>query len=62
MSLFMGRMGFCSGVDVPAISRGDCLAQGGAWGNVNTNFDNIGNAMMSLFIAFCGARAFPRSR
>ena len=55
MSLFMGKMGFCDGLEVPGISREECISQGGEWGIVQTNFDNIGNAIVSLFIAFCGS-------
>jgi voltage-dependent calcium channel T type alpha-1G len=32
-------------------TRQDCLDLGGAWINKNANFDNVGSAILSLFIA-----------
>jgi hypothetical protein len=36
--------------DTSVITKEDCLLNGGSWENSNQNFDNVIQAMFSLFI------------
>ena len=31
------------------LTKWDCINNGGVWSNYNSNFDNIGRAMLTLF-------------
>ena len=51
MSLLSQRMGYCEGApSVYGVNKEDCLAKGFAWKKYSTSFDNIIEAMVSLFI------------
>ena len=50
INLFKGRFFYCSIPDnINIRTKTDCLEAGGSWLNMPENFDNIFNAMMSLF-------------
>ena len=47
VSLIKNKMGFCSTVEIPyGINKASCL---NGWKIYNTNFDNIINALITLF-------------
>ena len=52
ISYFKGKMFYCQyaleGIEV--IDKWDCLAAGGLWINRILNFDNISNALVTLFV------------
>ncbi|XP_062304557.1 voltage-dependent T-type calcium channel subunit alpha-1G [Osmerus eperlanus] len=51
VQLFKGKFFHCDGVDVRNItSRTDCLQAGYRWVRRKYNFDNLGQALMSLFV------------
>lgn len=53
--LFLGKLYFCDGVGDAATfaavnTKDDCLAQGLEWKRHEYNFDNLGQALMALFV------------
>ena len=53
VNLFKGTFYRCFGLtyeqELEVITKDDCIASGGEWMNQNINFDNVFNAMMTLF-------------
>lgn len=53
VNLFKGSFYRCVGLTEEQIElvemKDDCLSMGGEWANDQINFDNVGNAMMTLF-------------
>ena len=58
MELFQGKMWYCTWLPAEhagvAANREQCAALGGTWRNNKFNFDNFGEAMMSVFIISTG--------
>ncbi|XP_061883383.1 voltage-dependent T-type calcium channel subunit alpha-1I-like [Entelurus aequoreus] len=51
VQLFKGKFYYCVGVDVKNITnKSDCLAANYRWVHHKYNFDNLGQALMSLFV------------
>ena len=58
VSIFKGRFYRCEGLgdsimdpeDTVVITKDDCLENGGSWKNSDLNFDNVIQAMFTLFI------------
>ena len=52
MDLLSGQLHFCGLNYFPTynVNKLDCIAQGGRWIPYNQNFDNIFNAIVSLFM------------
>ena len=50
ISLLGGRMGYCDIENYYNISRDVCISTGNQWLTWKTNFDNILNAMNTLYI------------
>jgi hypothetical protein len=51
ISFMKEEMGYCQGVpDYYGITKSHCLSLGHTWGNWPWNFDNIGNAFVTLFV------------
>uniref|UniRef100_UPI003AAF45BE voltage-dependent T-type calcium channel subunit alpha-1I n=1 Tax=Centroberyx gerrardi TaxID=166262 RepID=UPI003AAF45BE len=51
VQLFKGKFYYCVGLDVKNITnRSDCLAANYRWVHHKYNFDNLGQALMSLFV------------
>ncbi|XP_055771886.1 voltage-dependent T-type calcium channel subunit alpha-1H-like [Salvelinus fontinalis] len=51
VQLFKGKFFHCEGVDVRNVTnRSDCLRAGHRWTRRKYNFDNLGQALMSLFV------------
>ncbi len=50
IQLFMGKMFYCSEEMYLLHSKTDCINAGYKWLRFDTNFDNVKNAMKSLFI------------
>jgi hypothetical protein len=57
VNYFKGRLFYCDFSSAPSdrtvdiTDKQDCLDNGGAWVNQDSNFDNSGSAMLTLFIA-----------
>lgn len=49
MSLLSGKMHYCDLENPIGISRDDCKLYNVEWKNINTNFDNIGSSLVTLF-------------
>ena len=49
VQLYAGRFYSCSKASPTIIDRTSCLAEGGEWTNARSNFDNIFNAVLTLF-------------
>ena len=50
VSLFQGKSFYCS-IDTYKIkTKEPCLQAGGKWEKHNSNFDDVGSAMMTLFV------------
>lgn len=55
VNFFAGKMYYCYMDNIPESvhsliqSKWDCQDFGGEWVNPITNFDNVGNAMMTMF-------------
>lgn len=51
MQLFRGQFYHCTGENLRNVTtRQDCLDRGYRWENWKYNFDDLGNALMSLFV------------
>lgn len=55
ISTFKGRLHSCKDIDITIIeeeilSKWQCLSSGGNWMVLDYNFDNFGNALISLFV------------
>ena len=56
VNFFKGRFNTCSLKNIPGASqvsiknKWDCLDYGGEWVNKDSNFDNFGSAIRSLFV------------
>lgn len=52
MQLFKGTFYYCEGINITTIrNKSDCLAiAGNVWVNNKYNFDDLGKALMSLFV------------
>jgi hypothetical protein len=52
VSYFKGKMFYCSNAlaDIQVHDKWECLAAGGLWINRILNFDNISNALVTLFV------------
>uniref|UniRef100_A0A8C2XT26 Voltage-dependent T-type calcium channel subunit alpha n=1 Tax=Cyclopterus lumpus TaxID=8103 RepID=A0A8C2XT26_CYCLU len=51
VQLFKGKFFYCAGFDVKNITnKSDCLAANYRWAHHKYNFDNLGQALMSLFV------------
>lgn len=52
MQLFKGAFFFCEGANIKHVkNKTDCLSiEGNAWVNRKYNFDDLGKALMSLFV------------
>ncbi|KAM3865195.1 voltage-dependent T-type calcium channel subunit alpha-1H-like [Diretmus argenteus] len=54
VQLFKGKFFYCEGVDINTISnKTQCLEKGNRWVRRKYNFDNLGQALMSLFVLSC---------
>ena len=54
VNMFKGQFYFCAGISeqellASVINKDDCEAKGGIWRNSDNNFDNIFNAVLTLF-------------
>ncbi|CUG88426.1 voltage-gated ion channel protein, putative [Bodo saltans] len=50
VQLFAGAMRSCSNSPRPILTEVDCIAAGYTWENTGFNFDNLGQALLSLFV------------
>ncbi|MEQ2170082.1 Voltage-dependent T-type calcium channel subunit alpha-1I, partial [Goodea atripinnis] len=51
LKLFKGKFYYCVGLDVKNITnKSDCLTANYRWVHHKYNFDNLGQALMSLFV------------
>ncbi|KAM8879619.1 voltage-dependent T-type calcium channel subunit alpha-1H-like isoform 2-T2 [Spinachia spinachia] len=54
VQLFKGKFFYCDGLDVSKImNKTQCLGAGYRWVRRKYNFDNLGQALMSLFVLSC---------
>ncbi|KAM7010209.1 voltage-dependent T-type calcium channel subunit alpha-1H-like [Tautogolabrus adspersus] len=54
VQLFKGKFFYCDGLDVSNITnKTQCLEAGHRWARRKYNFDNLGQALMSLFVLSC---------
>ncbi|XP_023273227.1 voltage-dependent T-type calcium channel subunit alpha-1H-like [Seriola lalandi dorsalis] len=54
VQLFKGKFFYCDGLDVTNITnKSQCLEAGYRWDRRKYNFDNLGQALMSLFVLSC---------
>ncbi|XP_036950412.1 voltage-dependent T-type calcium channel subunit alpha-1I-like isoform X4 [Acanthopagrus latus] len=54
VQLFKGKFFYCDGLDVSNITnKTQCLQAGHRWTRRKYNFDNLGQALMSLFVLSC---------
>jgi len=54
MELFLGEMSSCTRAGEEGYDKAKCLEEGGVWQSNRFNFDNIGQAMITIFIISTG--------
>lgn len=50
MSFLANKMGRCQLDNYHGISRADCTLMNAEWTNSNTNFDNVGTSLITLYV------------
>lgn len=49
VNFFKGEFYQCNGISVDVKTKDACLTAGGTWENAQSNFDNVWEAMLTLF-------------